>query len=127
MLSTVLLHVKRIPYIEFSNIQINAVHTLQPNSLRSVLMLHSHLRLALPSSLFPLQSPTKSLHAPQLADKRATFPAHLNLYESTALKFGKVYNLLSCNNPSQDLSFFHSDFYQSSNSYAYDIYLEINT
>ena len=60
MLSIVLLHVKRIPYFEFSNIQINAVHALQPNSLRSVLTLHSHLRLAFQVVSFPYNPQPKA-------------------------------------------------------------------
>jgi hypothetical protein len=62
MLSTVLLHVKHTPYVEFLFIQINAGHALQPYCLGSVLTLHSHLYRTLPSGLFLLSPPTKPLH-----------------------------------------------------------------
>ena len=38
-----------------------------PTSWRSKLILSSHLRLGLPSGLFPLGSPTKTLHTPLLS------------------------------------------------------------
>ena len=42
--------------------QINPVHTPHPTSWRFVLILSSHLRLGLPSGLFPSGFPTKTLY-----------------------------------------------------------------
>jgi hypothetical protein len=44
--------------------QPNPVHTPHPTSLRSILMLSSHLRLGLPIGLFPSGFPTKTLCTP---------------------------------------------------------------
>jgi hypothetical protein len=42
--------------------QINPIHTI-PSYLRSILILSTHLRLGLPSGLFPSSCPTNILHA----------------------------------------------------------------
>jgi len=66
-----------------------------PTSWRSILILSSYLRLGLPSGLFSLCFPTKTLYAPLLFPIRATCPNHLILDFITRIVFGEEYRSLS--------------------------------
>jgi len=57
--------------------QFNPVHNLTFTSWRYILILSSHLRLGLPSGLFPSDFPTKMLYTPLLSPTRATYFAHI--------------------------------------------------
>ena len=81
-----------------------------PTSWRSILILSSHLRLGLPSGLFPLNFPTKILYTPLLSLIRALYPAHLiTLDVITRTIFGEQFKSLS----STLCSFLHSLFISS--------------
>ena len=76
--------------------QIYPFHTSHPTSWRSILILSSHLRLGLPSGLFPSCFPTKTLYTPLLSPIKATCPAHLILLDFiTRTIFGEQYRSLS--------------------------------
>ena len=83
--------------------QIYPVHT--PTFRRSILILSSHLRLGLPSSLFPSGFPTKTLYTPPISPIDATYPTHLILLDLiTRTILGEQYGSLS----STLCSFLHS-------------------
>ena len=66
--------------------------SFQTISLISVLILPSHPCLSLPSGLFLLNFPTKTLHASLLSQTRVTCPAHLVLlYLVTGITSGEEY------------------------------------
>jgi hypothetical protein len=65
-------------------------------SWRSILTLPTHLRLGLPSGLFPSGFPTKTLYTPLLYPIRITYPAHLILHDFITRKIlGEKYRSLS--------------------------------
>ena len=67
-----------------------------PTSWRSILILSSHLRLGLPSGLFPSFFPTKTVYATLSSPIRATCPAHLILLDFiTRTILGEEYRSLS--------------------------------
>ena len=76
-----------------------------PTSSKFILILSTHLRLGLPSGLFPSGFPTKNLYTSLLSSVRATCPAQLILVDFiTRTIFGEQYKSLS----SSLCSFLHS-------------------
>jgi len=79
--------------------------SLHSTSWRSTLILSSHLRLYLPSGLFPSGFSTRTLYTPLLFPIRATWTARLILLDLiTRITFGDKYRSFSSSLP----SFLHS-------------------
>jgi len=67
-----------------------------PTSGRFILILSSHLRLGLPSGLFPPRIPTKTLYTPLITPIRVTCPVQLILIDLITRKIlGEEYRLCS--------------------------------
>ena len=58
-------------------------------SWRSIIILSSHLSLGLPSGLFPLGFPTKTLYTPLLSPIPATCPVHFIILDLITRIFGE--------------------------------------
>jgi hypothetical protein len=83
---------------------IQSIHP-HPTSWRSILILPTHLRLGIPSGLYPSDFLTQVLYTPLLFPIRATWPAHLILLDHiTWTILGEQYRSLS----SSVCSFLHS-------------------
>jgi hypothetical protein len=61
--------------------QMTQVHTKHPISVRSILMFFSHLRLGLPSCIFPSRFPTKPPYACLVCSMHATSVANFILFD----------------------------------------------
>ena len=85
--------------------QINSDYASHPTSWRSIRIFSAHLRLDLPSSLFPSGFPTKTLYTPLSSHIHATCPTHFILLDFVSrIILGEEYRSLS----SSLYSFLHS-------------------
>ena len=76
--------------------QMNPAHACYPTFWRSILILSSLLCLGLPTNLFHLGFPTKTIYAPLPTHKHTTCPAHLFILDLiTQIIFGEQYRSLS--------------------------------
>jgi hypothetical protein len=76
--------------------QMDQVDTVHPVSLRSTLILSSHLHLGLPSGLTPSGFPIKILYAYLISPMRTTWLARFILLDFiTLIMFGEAYKLWS--------------------------------
>jgi hypothetical protein len=76
--------------------QIKPIYDSHTTSLRSILILSSHLRLGFPSSLFASGYPAKTLYIPFLSSICVTWAAHLILLDLiTRIISGEEYRSLS--------------------------------
>jgi hypothetical protein len=88
-------HVHKSPPLVPILSQIDPIHTI-PSYLRSILILSTHLRLGLPSNLFPSGFRTDILYVLFFSHIRATCPAHLILLDLIILIIlGEEYKLWS--------------------------------
>ena len=72
---------KSVRHLSLSCANPNQSRYPHPTSWRSILILSTHLRLGLPSGLFPSGFPNKTIYAPRSSPIRATCPAHLILLD----------------------------------------------
>jgi len=82
---------KRPPPVSIPS-QMKPDHTSTPNYPRSILILHSYLRLRLPSDLFPSGFAIKILYAFLISSMRATCLKFTLLDMIILIIFGETYN-----------------------------------